>query len=110
MTVEQSPIRQPLATHPVTRVKAELACLLLVFVPHHDNSHTRKVATWILVATWAIITVLVSTGDANATATYGVLSAVVWSLIGRWWGIEADLQAFGGTITLNQQQDDSNDK
>lgn len=58
-------------------------------IPHSQNSAVRKTATIVLVLTWAVITILVTTGDAVPTEAYAVLTAWVW----RRWGMIEEQEA-----------------
>lgn len=51
--------------------------------PHPDNSTTRKTVTLALVATWIILTILISTDHAVPTEAYAALSAWVWRRFGK---------------------------
>lgn len=74
------------------RFAIELYCLFLVFRFHRENSHLRKATTIMLFVVWSIVTVGI-TFDALMTVKpphYGVLSAIVFAIIGRMWGIEVE--------------------
>lgn len=70
------------------RLSFELYCFYLAFVPHHRNHYLRKVLAVILVLLWSTMTYGIAAGWIESTTMYGMLSAFVWSLVGRMWGIE----------------------
>jgi hypothetical protein len=66
--------------------------LTLVF--HNGNSHSRKLATIVVVAVWGSIELGAAFGYANLPGQFNVLRVFVGVLIGRMWGIE--FQNFAG--------------
>lgn len=80
---------------PVTdsrRLAVELYCLLLVFIPHRHNNTTRKLATLVVVATWAILEILNAVpafaGEVILPKEFFLLRLFVGIVIGRMWGIQ----------------------
>jgi len=51
--------------------------------PHPANNNTRKIGTLALVATWILLTILISTDYAVPTEAYAALSAWVWRRFGK---------------------------
>lgn len=98
----QQACRRPISDH--RRLLAELYCLLLVFVPHRYNNTTRKLATLVIVITWATLELInaapgLVTGEVHLPNQFYLLRLFVGILIGRMWGIQfnsiADYQMGG---------------
>lgn len=87
-SIDYRAARSPFRERPIERLKCEVLAAILTFVPHQYNSHTRKVVTIVLAVGWMSMTVLVSTELAVATPTYGMLTAVVFAVVGRMWDVE----------------------
>jgi len=79
---------------PLRRAYAELHRLGLTLVFHNGNSHSRKLATIVVVAVWGSIELGAAFGYANLPGQFNVLRVFVGVLIGRMWGIE--FQNFAG--------------
>lgn len=90
------------------KVKCELYCLLLTFIPHEYNDHTTKLITIIFVATWCIITIGSSYGHASPDPIqYGIFSALVFYFFGRSHGLEVEwLESMGVTEAEPKDKDD----
>lgn len=52
------------------------------------NSDLQKYLVFVLVITWSVITIGVAYNEASPTATYSMLTALIWALVGRIWGGE----------------------
>lgn len=90
---------------PLRRAYAELYCLALTLVFHNGNSHSRKLATIVVVAVWGTIELGAAFGYANLPGQFNVLRVFVGVLIGRMWGIE--FQNFAGLeLTYGNDDDD----
>lgn len=93
-------------TQACRRIAVELYCLGLVFRFHHRNNHLRKATTMSLVFVWVAITLGLSFGfvDAVATPYYGVLTALVFAIVGRMWDIEVQTFAAGALQSMQDEQ------
>ncbi|WP_188976739.1 hypothetical protein [Halocalculus aciditolerans] len=76
--------------HPVAKLRAEAYCLVITFVPHSRNSYQRKAVTLVLVAGWLYMSWRQLSHQFVPTSLYGPLSAIIWVLVGRFYGIEID--------------------
>lgn len=82
-------------SQPVTRLRAEVYCLCLTIMPR--PSKTRTAVTLALVGIWGVMILEieishphVSVGyDAGMTILVGT-TALVFSILGRMWGVEVD--------------------
>lgn len=69
-------------------VARELRGIRNTFRFHEDNNDIRKFLIFVLVTSWAVITIGIAFEEAAATPTYGMLTALIWALVGRVWGDE----------------------
>jgi hypothetical protein len=87
-------VLRPWREAPARQASIAARCYVRALVPTAENNNFRKVTTTLLFATWAAVTLGDAYGVASIdTVQYGVLSAVVFSIIGEQWGIE--LSRFG---------------
>lgn len=70
------------------RSQLEFQGLRNTFVFHEENNDLRKFIVFVLIVTWATITVGIAFEEASVTPTYSMLTALVWALVGRLWGGE----------------------
>lgn len=77
-------------SQPGGKLRAELYCLALTFLPHARNSYKRKAVTVALVLGWVYLTWRQLAHQPVPTEAYGPLSALVWIIVGRFYGIEID--------------------
>ena len=61
----------------------EVAAIFLVLAQHRENSPVKKWTTIIFFTTWAILTILISTGYAVEFWTYSMITAAVFYIVGR---------------------------
>jgi hypothetical protein len=107
MPVRPEDTRESFRDAPLTRLRAELYCLGLVFWFWDGNNHARKAATIVLVSTWGVVTVGL-TFDSLSTAKppfYIVLTGIVFLIIGRMWDIQ--INNFAGVELNNDSGSDS---
>lgn len=76
--------------HNGQRARAAIRALWWTFVPHEHNSPIPKVVTTILMLTWAIITLGIAFGFAEAGDFYPYMTALVFAIVGAIWGFELD--------------------
>ncbi len=90
----------------VEKLKCEVYCLLLAFIPHSNNDHTTKAVTLLFVATWSIVTLGSAYGYASPDSIqYGVFSALVFYFFGRSHGLEVEWLE-----TMGVSEKDTNDE
>lgn len=70
------------------RLFIELLALRRTLFFHEQNNNKKKFLIFVLVTTWAVITVGIAYNQAVSTEAYSMLTALVWALIGRFWGDE----------------------
>lgn len=94
--------------HTREKIKCELYCLLLAFIPHEYNDHTTKAVTILFITTWSIVTVGIAFGFANPSPLYyGPFSGLVFYFFGRSHGLEVEwLQSMGVTQADNSDKDE----
>lgn len=64
---------------------------VLVFIPHENNNHVKKLLTLGLFSVWAVLTVGEASGFLELkTLSYGVMSALVFAIIAKQHDIELD--------------------
>lgn len=82
----------PQPSDPKQRAKIECVALGRALMPHKNNNDVRKAVAIILVLVWSAITLSLSLEGVKAVAPpyYGLLTAVVFLLVGRLWNIEVD--------------------
>jgi hypothetical protein len=68
-----------------TTAERETKAIRRVFSFHDENHDLRKFMLFVLITTWAIITVGIAFGEATNTGAYGMLTALIWAVIGRLW-------------------------
>lgn len=70
----------------------ELEGLKKLFKTNGDGEIAKKVVTVLLVSLWSIITLLltVEAVDAVQPPFYGILTAIIFLIVGRMWGIEVE--------------------
>lgn len=76
--------------NPRDRLHAELLALGRCFVPHADNNNFRKIMLMILTGTWVAVTLGLRTTPDFSTLLYLVLTALVFTIVGRQWGLEVN--------------------
>lgn len=79
-------------------------------MPHAENSAGRKLITLVFVIAWAIVTLGLAFERIEVVAPpyYGVLTAIVFLIIGRQWDIEVErLLPTAGQLTTDDEDDDS---
>jgi len=79
-------------------------CFARTFWFHEDNNHQRKLATLIVVSTWAAIEVGAAFGVADIPDQFLLFRLVVGALLGRMWGIEVN--NFAGVELTHRRTDD----
>jgi len=99
-------LARPFRDDPRRRASAEIAAFKRCFHPVPDNNDARKYLSSILVLTWAVVTVGFASGAwaEPGVIYYGPLTALVWTLIGRMWGIEIESI---GPVTVQHTDDDT---
>ena len=92
--------------NPQKRLKAELFCFLLIFVPHPYNNNLRKGLTVVLFIVWSIIEIGAFFGLGAIPDQFVFVRGLVLILLGRMWGLE--LKNFAGVefVPLNNDNDD----
>jgi hypothetical protein len=73
------------------------------------NNDVRKHLSTILVTTWALLTLGFAAGVFNSPSVvfYGPLTAFVWALIGRMWGLE--VQGLAGPLQIGTEDGDDSE-
>lgn len=96
----------PWVAHPKLRLALELLAIQRTFRPVPSNNDARKYLSSILVLTWAVLTVGFAAGVFGnpSVVFYGPLTAFVWALIGRMWGLE--VQGLAGPLQIGTEDDD----
>lgn len=84
-------------------VRQELAALRRVFWSQPYNSVAKTVGTITLVVVWAIISLLTAIGEAEPPAHFMYYTALVFLVLGRWWGIELAWQMAGPQIEVSHR-------
>jgi len=96
----------PWVARPKLRLALELLAIQRTFRPVPANNDARKYLSSILVLTWAILTLGLAAGVFGnpSVVFYGPLTAFVWALIGRMWGLE--VQGLAGPLQIGTEDDD----
>lgn len=91
---------------PIEQARIEARGLLRVFMPHEDNSLTKKILTISFVSVWLLITVGLAFQDIGTIAPphYGIFTAIVFLIVGKQWDIEVERLNPG--ISLGSKNDD----
>jgi len=79
---------RPWVTAPWERMKFEAYCLRRAVLIHEGNNNARKGVLMVLLGVWAALTLGISTGPDVPGWLYTSLTAFVFLLAGRMWGIE----------------------
>jgi len=103
MSLAREDARKSFTTAPIRRIKAELFCFLLIWVPHKYNSPTRKVATLSVFAVYVAIEIGAAFNLAMLPPQFTFVRGLVLVLLGRMWGLE--LNNFTG-VEFIQDSDD----
>lgn len=75
--------------NPIVRhLRLEGRALWRVFHYQENNNDLRKFVLFVLIVTWAVITVGIAYQQAQVTPTYSMLTALIWAVVGRLWGGE----------------------
>jgi hypothetical protein len=85
---------------------AEVYAFYRAFRFHDRNNHLRKAMTILFVVVWGVITVLLSIESIDTVQPpyYGVLTAAVFTILGRMWDIEFNtFQALVDTPDNNEE-------
>jgi hypothetical protein len=77
---------RPWVESPRRRLRLELVAITLTLIPHGNNNNFRKVTLLVLMGVW----VAISLGGPSRVdeATYLTLTALIFTIIGRQWGLE----------------------
>lgn len=70
------------------RLRFELYCLLLVFLPYEGNSDGRKLIVTLITGTSILIAILDSIGLANPPSYFRYWLIFNGLIVGRMWGIQ----------------------
>lgn len=96
----------PWLTQPRRQATTELYALIRTFRPVPQNNDARKHLSTILVATWSVLTLGLAGGwfGNPSVVFYGPLTALVFLIVGRMWGLE--VQGLAGPLQIGTQDDD----
>lgn len=74
------------------RCRIEAVALYLTFRFHDGNNHIRKALTLMLVTVWGIVTIGLTFEGIQTVEPpfYGILTAIVFLIVGRMWDIEVE--------------------
>lgn len=100
---------------PVERTLAELHCLARTLMPS-DHTRTRTAVTLLLFLIWGLVILGFEYQSAALSLKYGagdhiryLLTALVFLVIGRMWGIEVNGLINGLGSSSDTDRDDTND-
>lgn len=100
---------RPWIQNPRRRLKLELVALRKAIIPHGQNNNFRKLTLLLLVGAWTIITLGGPVADQFSGMTYTTLTALVFMIIGRQWGLEVGGLAPSIDISTTDSDDSSSD-
>ena len=75
----------------LARIKNELIALIFTVIPVNGNSNLKKIFAIALLSVWIILTLASAFGECNLSSVqyqYTLLTAAVFLLFGRLWGLE----------------------
>jgi hypothetical protein len=101
---------RPWVTSPWARLKFEARCLRRAVLIHEGNNNARKGVLMVLLGVWAALTLGVSTGPDVPGWVYTSLTAFVFLLAGRMWGIEVRNLGLPFEVQIDGKQDGDGDQ
>lgn len=82
-------LARPWLDNPVRRAEYEFRCLRLALIFHDENNRFRKLTMLVLLGVWAALTLgLTPPGGSVPAWLYTALTAFVFAIVGRQWGVE----------------------
>lgn len=78
----------PWLRDPITQLKRETVALSRCFFIHSTNNNFRKLTLLVLLGVWVAVSLGIRTGSFFGTIPYTILTALVFTIIGRQWGLE----------------------
>lgn len=95
----------PWVNHPVAMARLHWVALQRCFIRVDGNNDFRKLTTSTLMVTWVIVTLGQAFGFSDLSSiVFGVMSAVVFSILGIQWGFE--IRRLGPVEISHTHQDD----
>lgn len=99
---------RPWLHNPRRRLSRETHALARCFLFHDGNNNFRKLTLLILLGVWGAITLGFQSTDAFGVILYNVLTALLFTIIGRQWGLE--IRGLTPNISITQRDDDDDDQ
>lgn len=100
---------RPWVAEPWARLQFEAHCFRRAILIHEGNNNARKGVLMVLLGVWAALTLGVSAGPEVPNWLYTSLTAFVFLLAGRMWGIEVRNLGLPFEIDVNPNDSDNDE-